>query len=460
MHLIDFDDPTLKAAVQGRAASLRWRVSLAIAFALGAALTLNSWTIGVFWYVAMVASMVFDTMLCRRYVAATTENARRFYGAAALIATAVTVLIYVGLAAYLGVEGGANGRLLSLMMAGSSLAAAALFLHHALLFSAITVAPSIAWLLAAPFTPYNTGDAHPVASAIGAGLGVAAFIAYAVRASITNKLMMAKFESAMALARRRQADAEEKRAEAEQASRAKTEFMTTMTHELRTPLNAVIGYSEIIAEDLESEGRDELVADAHRISAAARHLLGLIDQVLRLSSAEGARETLNCAPVDVGALVGSIANMLREEAEAKRNRLQIRVEDNAACVVTDIEKLRLCLNQLAANAVKFTTNGKIAITAMRTREEGRDWLNVEIADTGIGMSADHLGKAFLPFTQIDGSITRVSGGLGLGLPIAQRAARALGGEITVESTLGKGSTFILRVPIDPQGELTAMERAA
>ena len=237
-----------------------------------------------------------------------------------------------------------------------------------------------------------------------------------------------------------------KQAEAEEASRVKSNFLTTITHELRTPLNAVIGYSEIIAEDMEIEGRKDLAQDAARITGAARHLLGLIDQVLEVTLLEAGKAALELTEFSVRKTVEAAVAAAGEAAQEHGNRVSARIGD-LPDAFNDQGKLRLCLDQLLSNAVKFTRNGLVAVTVERERADGREWLRLSVSDTGVGMTAEQIAIAFQPFRQLDGSLRRERGGMGLGLTMAGHAAQLLGGELSAVSEPGAGSTFTLRVPL-------------
>jgi signal transduction histidine kinase len=259
--------------------------------------------------------------------------------------------------------------------------------------------------------------------------------------------MVNGWKAANQAAKERQLEAELKRAEAEEANRAKSEFLAVMTHELRTPLNAVIGYAELINEDLAAEGRTELAADAARITASARHLLGLIDQILNMSSIDAGHEGLAARDVDMRKLIEEAVASVQDEAREAGNRISIRVGADAERAYTDGGKLAVAMAALISNAVKFTSNGLIAITAERDVLEGRDMLLIAVSDTGIGIAPENLARIFMPFTQIEGATTRTKGGMGLGLSIALRMSNTLGGDIVATSELGSGSTFTLRVPM-------------
>jgi signal transduction histidine kinase len=213
-----------------------------------------------------------------------------------------------------------------------------------------------------------------------------------------------------------------------------------MSHELRTPLNAVIGYSEILEEELSAGGSDIGANDARRIRRAGRHLLSLINDILDLSKIEAGRFVVTAAPVDVRATIDDVVSTLSPAIAVNGNRLVVECPAQLPCE-TDEVLVRQCLINLLANANKFTAGGDLKLSAAR---DG-DTLRFAISDTGIGMSEAQMAKLFLPFVQADGSLTRKYGGTGLGLAITRRLARLLGGDVEVSSALGVGSTFTLTI---------------
>jgi signal transduction histidine kinase len=266
------------------------------------------------------------------------------------------------------------------------------------------------------------------------------------RSALNNGKMVEGWRAAHQAAKDRQLEAELKRAEAEEANRAKSEFLAVMTHELRTPLNAVIGYAEIIQEDLDAEGRKELSDDAGRITGSARHLLGLIDQILNLSNMDAGVDGLSPRDVDVRKLIEEAIHSVEDDARSAGNRISLRVAAEVERLYTDGGKLAVCLAALMSNAVKFTSNGLIAVTAEREYADC-EMLVLSVSDTGVGIAAADMPKLFKPFVQLDSTATRAKGGMGLGLSIAQRMANTLGGAVTVTSESGAGSTFVVRVPM-------------
>jgi signal transduction histidine kinase len=239
------------------------------------------------------------------------------------------------------------------------------------------------------------------------------------------------------------AEAERARVEAEAASRAKSDFLATMSHELRTPLNAIIGYTNLLADGIPepvSEGQRTQLA---RVNASARHLLELIDEVLTLSRLEAGREVMAPREVVVADVLDQAAVMIEPMANARRLRLDVHRPSPSLRIETDAGKLRQILLNLLTNAVKFTDEGSIVLSAA---EDGDATVVFQVSDSGIGIAPEHQQQIFESFWQVQQTMTRRVGGAGLGLNVAQQLAKLLGGEVTVESALGKGSTFTVRLP--------------
>ncbi len=228
---------------------------------------------------------------------------------------------------------------------------------------------------------------------------------------------------------------------AEEAALAKSQFIANMSHELRTPLSAVIGYAEMLEEDLDDVPRDELRADLGKITANARHLLDLINAVLDLSKIEAGRDELHVEPVDLDALLRGIADTAEPLVRRNGNMLVIDVAEPLGTARTDLTKLRQCLFNLVGNAAKFTEGGTVTVRARR--ESGQ--LVFAVSDTGIGMTPEQRDRLFERFVQADSSVTRKFGGTGLGLAITRAFAERLGGTVSVESEEGQGSTFTLTI---------------
>jgi signal transduction histidine kinase len=230
---------------------------------------------------------------------------------------------------------------------------------------------------------------------------------------------------------------------AEDASEARAQFLADMSHELRTPLNAVIGYGEILSEDLEDAGARQ---DAQRIVTAGQHLLALINDVLDLSKIDAGRVELEEAPFDVAALARETIDTVAPAAVTGDARLRTVLAADLGAGYGDAFKIKQCLLNLLSNAIKFSKGGDVVLNAGRQCADGRDWLVFEVADTGIGMNDAQMARLFQPFVQAEASTMRKFGGTGLGLTITRRFAQLMGGDVTVKSAIGEGSTFTLRLP--------------
>jgi signal transduction histidine kinase/DNA-binding response OmpR family regulator len=246
----------------------------------------------------------------------------------------------------------------------------------------------------------------------------------------------------------RQIELEEAREQAEQANKAKSQFLASMSHELRTPLNAIIGYSEILQEDVADLGRDNLVSDLKKIEGAGRHLLDLINDILDLSKVEAGRMDVFIEDVEIVPLLEEVRAIIVPLADKNGNVTEFRMAENLGTMRTDRTKLKQSLLNILSNASKFTKNGRLTLVVDRF-ESDRSMVRFAISDTGIGMTEEQLGRLFEAFSQADASTNKKYGGTGLGLAITRHFCQLLGGEITVSSRLGEGSTFTVTLPDHP-----------
>jgi signal transduction histidine kinase len=237
--------------------------------------------------------------------------------------------------------------------------------------------------------------------------------------------------------------------EAEQASLAKSQFIATMSHELRTPLNAILGYVDLLMLGVPEPVAEPAQQHIGRIRTSARHLLQLIDSILSFARMEAGREEIHLETVDLRHLTRDSVELLEPLARRRGLDFDCHVPDTAVAVQTDSAKVRQILFNLISNAIKFTDQGRVGVRM----ETAKEHAVIHVQDTGVGIAEDELARIFEPFRQVEGSLTRSAGGTGLGLSVARNLADLLGGTLSVESRVGSGSTFTLRLPMD--GEAAA-----
>ena len=233
--------------------------------------------------------------------------------------------------------------------------------------------------------------------------------------------------------------------QADGANKAKSQFLANMSHELRTPLNAVIGLTEMLKEDAEDDGNDDYLEPLERIHGASKHLLNLINDVLDLSKIEAGKVELYNENFSLPALLEEVADTSRTLVEQKSNKLLLNIEPSVSFINADVTRTKQIVLNLISNAAKFCENGEISINARAENSSKKKLIQIDVKDTGIGMTQEQIDKLFQAFTQADASTTRKYGGTGLGLTIVQNLARLMGGDVSVKSELGKGTTFTVTI---------------
>jgi signal transduction histidine kinase len=261
--------------------------------------------------------------------------------------------------------------------------------------------------------------------------------------------LLALEQQARAHAERARTEAEAARAEAERANNSKTDFLAVMSHELRTPLTAIMGYEELLSDGITGPVTELQRQQLGRINASARHLLGLIDEILTFARVDIGRERVRWESMSVNHTLTDAAALVQPMAADKKLRFVVELLDEDQAIQTDSTKLRQMLVNLLSNGIKFTDRGEVRLACAVNSST----LEVRIADTGVGIAAENIEDVFEPFWQAEQTATRKTGGTGLGLSVTRKLARLLGGDVTVASRMGAGTTFLLTLPMKaPVGE--------
>jgi signal transduction histidine kinase len=372
----------------------------------------------------------------------------RYVGALSLI-TALYVLPY-GFLAFAQQPGPVIGLI---FCAGSALVCACL---HVMTRTMIlyTIWPALIGLLANGFAAAD-GWASIVTMAFAGLVGMNAIVMARAGATSFTDLIAARFHAELA-AETLEQRVQERTAElavatqkAQEANKAKSAFLANMSHELRTPLNAVIGYAEIVEEDIAGGDLQQCAADLLRIRGSANHLLTLINEILDLSRIEAGKLELQVEDVELAPLLGEAVETVAPLAVKHNTACTLAVAPELTRIRADETRLRQCALNLLSNAAKFTHDGTICMEARPATWDGADAVAISVRDTGTGIAEEDLQRLFQPFVQAGGAETRAQEGAGLGLAITRRLARAMGGEVVAESAPGRGSTFTLYLPRSP-----------
>ena len=266
----------------------------------------------------------------------------------------------------------------------------------------------------------------------------------------TDKDLVNLIGSWVSVAIERQLQQQELRAAketAESANKTKSAFLANMSHELRTPLNAIIGYSEMLSEEASDIGNQDMLTDLDKINVSGHHLLSLIDDVLDLSKIEAGRMEFVFEDFAIEPVINEVIETFRPTLEKNGNKMRVNLENADCALKADKMRFKQVLFNLLSNANKFTKDGDIIVNIKPLIQKDREFISFEIKDTGIGMSAEQMGRVFDAFTQADPNISKEYGGTGLGLAITRRICALMDGEISVDSVEGVGSTFTVVLPI-------------
>jgi len=308
--------------------------------------------------------------------------------------------------------------------------------------------PEYTWAKAQELGKYRTALAVPMLRE-GVPIGVLALARTQMRPFTDREIeLVSTFadQAAIAIENVRLFDEiQDKNRQLQQANEYKSQFISSVSHELRTPLNSIIGLTDMLVMNAMRFGMEKAMEPLQRVRRAGTHLLGLINQVLDLSKIEAGKLELNPQAVQLAPLIDEMTGTARQLAEQNKNHLVVETQEDLGALTVDPMRLREILLNLLSNACKFTKEGEVKLQARKVAD-GRDWIELSVFDTGIGMTSEQQAKLFQEFSQAGSSIARQYGGTGLGLAITRKLARMMGGDVTVASEPGKGSVFTVRLP--------------
>lgn len=248
-----------------------------------------------------------------------------------------------------------------------------------------------------------------------------------------------------------------------QAIQEKNTFLANITHEFRTPLNAIIGYCELLRDDVKDNGHNDYLDDIHKIGLASQNLKSLVEDILDTQEYEINSPQLSISEINTYELIRNVAQSCGEVIQANQNTIALKIDPSIAAIKGDKVKIQRILHHLLHNAAKFTSNGNIIISTEELTVQNTSYVNITVSDTGIGISQEEMKTIFDKFTQADPSPTRAYNGAGLGLAVCKTLAHNMGGEITVTSKLDVGSCFKLKLPAAPinsRAQTAALESPA
>ena len=400
----------------------------------------------VVWIIAVVVTQAIDWAVCRPLrMAPDQEPALRMKIASCVIAS-LSVVVYSGITAYLWFSGGEAGRIFAMVQAAGGLLHVSLHMHHTRPLLLAAVIPHALYFIGLPLSAAII-DRKPVTLLITlGGLLYMSHLIVAVRQSSTTTTIL-KTANREAREQRRMADA---------ASAAKSDFLAVISHEIRTPMNAVISAANLLRRTrLDAEQREHVMM----LIDAGDVLVGLLNDVLDFSKIEAGKMQFENAPMDVRARLASLHRLWQPKAAANGVTLSLEIaEDAPECVMTDALRLQQILFNLLSNAVKFTQDGEVLVSV--DWEPATSVLSMQVTDTGCGIPQDRLANIFDSFEQAEAGTTRRYGGTGLGLAISRRLAELMGGGLTVASTVGEGSCFTVRLPVEAvAAQVASVEKA-